>query len=445
MAVAEAYEADIHYSTTYVLARAVGWSQADALTIASANQGVDENSDTVAALEVDATPRPSFAGYVASSLRQARQNLRFHCFSKTRGQAGQISADVREVISRNFAEVPDHDEDPRRNASRLIALGVALHCQQDAYSHAGFGGSCGSSPGSCYGHTHQTFFDQVAFALLGKHYFNPDHPGVSGQRLLEVLQATVSELAARRSKASLRSSSSALVSLSDALRKSGLQLPDEVRRECNRHIAGKWLFDFFHAGGRMRYSRETLEKLAPEVAVTCKNAALASATIVRIPEARFPRLNPDASPYPVQADGTYQRIRGGEFEAISGLVPNYNTRKVKVQLSHWSQLLALPLTRQVALSPAINAPRQGESDHRPGASRSVVQGLLAQPRAGDHLIELGGDRVEGLIRDALELHRIQLLADDAHHTPAPLRDDNAGRVVVAQLDAGAAQEIDRFD
>jgi hypothetical protein len=354
MTAAEAYEADIHYSTTYVLARAVGWSQADALTIASANQGVDENQDTVAALEVDTTPRPSFAGYVASSLRQAEQNLRFHCFSKSRGPAGQISADVRDVISRNFAGVPDHDEDPRRNASRLIALGVALHCQQDAYSHAGFGGSCGSSPGNCYGHTHQTFFDQVTFALLGKHYFNPDHPGVSGQRLLEVLQATVGELAAHRPKASLRPSANDLVALSDALRGSGLELPDEVRRDCNRYIAGKWLSDFFHASDRAQDRPDTLEKLAPEVAGTCRNAALASATIVSIPDARFPRLRADASPYLVRADGTYQRIRGGELEGIAGLIPNYDTRKVKVQLSHWSQILALPLTTQVALSPADN-------------------------------------------------------------------------------------------
>jgi hypothetical protein len=352
MTVAEAYEADIHYSTTYVLARAVGWSWADALTIASANQGVDENQHTVAALEVDTTPRPSIAGHVASSLRQAEQNLRLHCFSKTRGQAGQISADVREVISRNFAGVPDHDEDPRRHASRLIALGVALHCQQDAYSHAGFGGSCGPSPGSCYGHTHQTFFDLVTFALLGKHYFNPDHPGVSGQRLLEMLQATVSKLAAHRPKAFSRSLDDELVALSDALRGSGIQLPDDVRRDCNRYIAGKWLFDFFHAGGSTEDGSDTLEELAPEVAGTCRNAALASATIVSIPDARFPRLTPDASPYLVRADGTYQRVRGGEFEGIAGLMPNYDTRKVKVQLSHWSQLLALPLTTQVALTPA---------------------------------------------------------------------------------------------
>src|SRR3954465_8169817 len=204
MAVARAYEADIHYSTTYVLARAVGWAEADARTIASADEGVDENQDTVAALEVDTTPSQSVAGYVASSLHQAQKNLRFHCFSETRGQPGRIAPDVLEVIAGHFAEVPDRDDDPRSHARRLIALGTALHCQQDAYSHAGFGGSCGSYSGSCYGHTYQTFLDQVVFSLLKQHRFNPDHPGVSGERLLQALQGTVRELAARRPKESLR-------------------------------------------------------------------------------------------------------------------------------------------------------------------------------------------------------------------------------------------------
>jgi hypothetical protein len=345
MTAAHAYEADIHYSTTYVLARAVGWSEGDARTIASANQGVDENQHTVAALEVDTAPGPSLAGYVASSLRQAEKNLRFHCFSRTRGEAGQISADVLDVISGHFAEVPHRNEDPRKNTSRLIALGVALHCQQDAYAHAGFGGSCGSHPGSCYGHTHETFFDHVVFRLLGKHYHNPDHPGVSGDRLLEAFQGTVRELAARRPQASLRSiPTNRLVALSDALRGSGLELPDEVRRDCNRYIAGKWLFDVFHAGGPTQHRSDTLETLAPAVAGTCRNASLASATIVRIPAPRFPRLNPDASPYFVRTDGTYQRVRDGELEGVVARVPNYHTRRVKLQLSHWGQLLALPLT-----------------------------------------------------------------------------------------------------
>src|SRR6185295_3289120 len=90
MTAAQAYEADIHYSTTYVLARAVGWPEAEAVTIASANQGVDENQDTVAALEVDTTPSQTLAGYVTGSLHQAEKNLKLHCFSRTRGPAGRI-------------------------------------------------------------------------------------------------------------------------------------------------------------------------------------------------------------------------------------------------------------------------------------------------------------------------------------------------------------------
>jgi hypothetical protein len=353
---AQAYDADIHYSTTYVLARAVGWPEADALVIASANQAMDENQDTAAALELDTTPILAFAGDVTSSLHQAEKNLRFHCFSKTPGQAGQISPDVLEVISAHFAEVPEAHEDPRSIARRLIALGVALHCQQDAHSHAGFGGSCGLNAGSCYGHTYETFLDQVLYGYLGKHLHNPDHPGV-GQGLLQVLQGTVSELATRGPKASLRSiAADELVTLSDNLRASGLELPDTVRRDCNRYIAGKWLFDFLEARGKLQNSPDTLEKLAPEIAVTCRNASLAAATVVRIPAARFPRLDSEAVPYLVRTDGSYQQVRDGDFDAFSKGVEAEGTagrrtdyHKVKVQLSHWSQLVALPLMVQVAL------------------------------------------------------------------------------------------------
>lgn len=357
--VAQAYEGDIHFSSTYVLARAVGWPEADALVIASANQGVDENQETVAALEMDTTANSSFAAFDASSFHQAEKNLRFHCFSKHAGQAGRISADVLEVVSGHFAEVPDRGEAPRSHARRLIALGVALHCQQDAYSHVGFGGSCGSHSGSCYGHTYETFFDQVVFGLLNRHYFNPDHPGVSGQHLLEALRGTASELAARRPKTSSRSiPTRELVALSDALRGSGLELADDVRRECNRYIAGKWLVEFLRSAGKTPDRPDAIERLAPGVALTCKNPSLASASIVRIPEPRYPRLNPDTSPHLVRADGTYQLMQDGDFdvslpdvapEGTSDPIPNYNSRKVRVRLSHWSQLLALPLMTRVAL------------------------------------------------------------------------------------------------
>ena len=345
---AHAYEADIHFSTTYVLARAVGWSEADAVTIASANEGVDENQHTVAALEMDTTASPSIAGFVTSSLRQADKNLRFHCFSKTRGRAGQIAADVREVMSHHLAGVPGHDDDPRKHTQRLIALGVALHCQQDAHSHVGFGGSCGSYPGSCHGHTHQTIVDQVVFRLVGKHYFNPDHPGVSGRQLLETLQGSASELAARRPNGFSRSiPTHELVALSNALRGSGLELPDEARMACNRYIAGKWLYDFFRSGRAMQVSARTVETVAPEVADTCKDASLASATMISIPDPRFPRLNRDASPYLVRADGTYQLVHDDAMNAALAGPPNYHAQNVKVQLSHWRQVLALPLMRRL--------------------------------------------------------------------------------------------------
>ena len=334
MTAAHAYEADIHYSTTYVLARAVGWSGPDALTIASANQGVDENQDTVAALEVDS---------VSNSLHQAEKNLRFHCFSNARREAGEIAADVRKVVARHFADVPGRDEDPRENTRRLIALGAALHCQQDAHAHVGFGGSCGSHSGSCFGHTYETFLDQVVFRILKKHYFDPDHPGVSGERLTEALRGTVGKLAEHRPETSARSiGATELIVLSDALRGSGLELPHDLRRECNRYIAGKWLHDVLHSRSSTRKSPDTLERLAPEVAVTCRNASLDSAVVVRIPEPRFPRMNADAVPYLVRADGTYQLSGQGRVA--------YETRKTRVHLSHWHQLVAYLRIRALVTS-----------------------------------------------------------------------------------------------
>lgn len=329
MGTAQAYEADVHYSTTYVLARAVGWSEADARIIASANEGVDRNEATVAALEIE--------GLATGSLRQAEKNFRFHCFSATRGDGGQIAADVREVMSSRFAGIPEHAEDARGHSRKLIALGVALHCQQDAHAHVDFGGSCGAHPGNCYGHTHQNFLDQVAFRLLGKHYFNPDHPAVSGEHLLETLEGTARELAAYRPKGEARTiPTRELLALSNALRASGLELPDDVRMECNGYIAGQWLADFLRAR-----SRGAVQTLAPEVGRICRNTSLASATVVGIPEPRFPRLNPDASPRFVRTDGTYQPVKRDDF-ANSALTPARHAPKAKLELSHWRQLLALP-------------------------------------------------------------------------------------------------------
>lgn len=347
LAVAQAYEGDVHYSTTYVLARAVGWSQADALTIASANQAVDENRETVAALEMNMSPGASLASYVTTSLHQAEKNLKFHCFSATPEQADEISPDVREVVAARFAGLPK-DAGPQGHARRLIALGTALHCQQDAFAHVAFGGSCGTFPGSCHGHTRESFLDQVTFKVLGKHLYNPDHPGVSGQRLQEALRGTVRGLAAGGPAGSLHSiSARELGSLSEALRTSGLDLPDEVRRYCNRYVAGKWLFDVLRSGGNQQAAIDRSEELAPEVAVTCANPSLARATVVSIPEPRFPRLNADALPTVVRVDGVYELMRDEDFDAssqdsargMSALAAGYDARKV--QLSHWSQVIPL--------------------------------------------------------------------------------------------------------
>jgi hypothetical protein len=116
------------------------------------------------------------------------------------------------------------------------------------------------------------------------------------------------------------------------------------------------LFDFLHARGMTRSPLDSTERLAPQVAVTCENPSLASATIVRIPDAGYPRLKPDASPYLVRADGSYQLLHGGDLH-VAGAVADYHTRGVRLQLSHWSHVLALPLMTRVAQSPAASKAR----------------------------------------------------------------------------------------
>ena len=131
-------------------------------------RGSDENQDTVAALEVDRTSGASFAGYVTSSLRQAEKESAISLLQQNAWTGRRdLRGDVREVISGHFAKVSDHDEDLRTNARRLIALGVCSALPAGRVFACRFGGSCGSYPGSCYGHSHQSFFDQVASDCWG--------------------------------------------------------------------------------------------------------------------------------------------------------------------------------------------------------------------------------------------------------------------------------------
>lgn len=383
-----AYEADIHYSTTYVLARAVGWPADDARIIASANEGVDENEDTVAALELDAARAPSLVAYVTRSLHQAGKNLEFHCFGRTSGPAGRISADVLDVVSSRFAGVPERDADPRGHTRRLIALGTALHCQQDAFAHAGFGGSCGSYVGSCLGHAYETLLDQVIYGVANRHYFNPDHPGVTGRWLLEALEGTSRALAAHRPRGSARPlPRGALAALAAALRGSGLELPDDTRRDCNRYVAGRWLSDVLHSGGGTRHAADGVEELAPGIAAVCKNESLAAASVARIPAPQFPRLNADASPALVRADGTYQLVPAGTAgEPVAG-ASNYPVRAARVQLTHWNQLLALPFMGPVALVSGAatrhqnSGPRRARVPLNRRAPDSAGSGDTGRPRA----------------------------------------------------------------
>src|SRR5579859_3689471 len=86
-----AYESDMHYDATFALAVTSGWSWDDSRVIASADQGVDENKETVAALESDVAIS---AGYPAKAtigaFHQASRNFLFHSFSPEDDRKGGL-------------------------------------------------------------------------------------------------------------------------------------------------------------------------------------------------------------------------------------------------------------------------------------------------------------------------------------------------------------------
>jgi RHS repeat-associated protein len=97
------YKEDVHRGLTTVLALAVGFDVQDAIAIAAANQGVDDDPRT-----------SSFSGL------EARRNFHF------------TTAERRQDLWAAFESQPS-----------VKTLGVFLHVEQDSYSHSGFGPTIG--------------------------------------------------------------------------------------------------------------------------------------------------------------------------------------------------------------------------------------------------------------------------------------------------------------
>ena len=262
VATAFAYERDIHYSATLAFAIAEGWPVDEARVIAGAAQGVDENRATIAALEFDVvasepavTNREAY--YTRGPIHQAKKNFFYHCFSEVGDKRSQIEAGVgatSEARRQDAAKAAKSDVTPPR-VDALVAIGVAVHCIQDSYSHNGYGGRCpkldqakGTYPGNCYGHTKDSVKDGFARMFGGR--TNPDHPAVGTiNDLASALDATrrylrdAHKLMHSAQPGADRIKPKDFDQLLKALNNPDTKrLDDEVRMACNHEVIAAWLY-----------------------------------------------------------------------------------------------------------------------------------------------------------------------------------------------------------
>lgn len=107
-----AYEEDTHFLMTYVICRAAGMTEAEALVVASVDQGMDDSKDTNA---IDNGPN-------------VLEQWIWHAIDR----GGDMKA--AGVIGRRDALFNDAINE-RDTRNRLIRLGIFFHFQQDTWAH----------------------------------------------------------------------------------------------------------------------------------------------------------------------------------------------------------------------------------------------------------------------------------------------------------------------
>jgi hypothetical protein len=216
--------ADIHFDTTYMLARWAGWSEREATAISAADFWTDKHGETNSVatewrllggvvnpvtipwvfcfgvgdmIVVGESPGRAFGRRIAESTAWAVPSLghRLHFPARDRSlpvapaffvnsETGEIeygNAEARRVLEWAFLELQAHEED--RDAV-LALLGIGLHTLQDSYKHCGYTalrGHIGAQP-------------------------DPDHPCCNLETTLACAEVTLKSLRYARRLASGRSS-----------------------------------------------------------------------------------------------------------------------------------------------------------------------------------------------------------------------------------------------
>jgi hypothetical protein len=329
---ASAYEEDLHYYVTFAMAVADGWAWKDARTVASANYGVDMNKETVAKLEVSVSgPAPRHAG-------QGPQSYHYHCFSKAldpsapwprNGDVLDTLTDLKAIVQDSIA-LHRRDSTPARRTRALIAFGVYLHCLEDSWSHSRFG----NNP---TGHARDSAID-FADELLNKKpnpVKNPDHPAYfngyyTPGALVESLTALSEFLPAFGGTGRLTDLD--IAPLIDAvIHPHGLTLFTRDRQECNREMAGHWLYNVLARTNRTNVipRANVITNYRPSSdCADIHSAVFAHAHIERslnLPSPAYPRLRLDGRPVRVHGNGAYERVDAGPFDLSLNDVEIYPT------------------------------------------------------------------------------------------------------------------------
>lgn len=250
--VAGGFQADVHYDTTFAIALATGWSWQDAKLIASTNIAVDENFDTRPSILIsEGSPYDAPQSFNSDSIRHvipqslgrlaafanypaalALQDFYFHCFSRNKDNRKKRNPDVLTRLGALEADVIQKLDTARARPSpggrnkALIAIGVYLHCQQDSWSHSGYGGEP-------LGHV--------------KDGSRPDNPANDRDVTVNALTETINKLNLFRERLDrikpLALSAVARDELFESLSAEGaLRMSDVDRRTCYRDLVQFWSY-----------------------------------------------------------------------------------------------------------------------------------------------------------------------------------------------------------
>src|SRR5205807_8783555 len=110
----KAYEEDTHFTVTYVMLRAVGFTDSEAMTVASYDQGMDDSKGTIA------------NGGLGGVIPNVPEEHLWHALPQD-GKAATVLQRKQALWQKVLSQT-----DP---AAQLKWLGVFYHYQQDTWAH----------------------------------------------------------------------------------------------------------------------------------------------------------------------------------------------------------------------------------------------------------------------------------------------------------------------